>query len=311
MYNQAAIRLCYNPEIRERTKHFCAEAYYARLCVTELKLFTMCFVSTNEQAADLLTKALHQQSFETCLYFNAIGPEKNNSHPDSYPELMMVQFNDILDDGHCVYCKESVADGDPDKFASVFNLSSLFYDNEQITPSTCYTTGKLIRTPVMDSPPKRSSSRFSSSELPMRNFEEATSELCGILTELNLAGHSGEEMESSISGSPEEYCVEVPTEVTKQYSPRHQCSSSSDDDDVTDLRRDASRRSSSACEVTDDGGNSKPVHHSPIDELVHCPTLSDFDELVPVIRVVNEHTFAVSAIKNILKLNLSQLTQFK
>lgn len=67
MDNQSAIRLIKNPEFHRRTKHIDVRYHYIRENF-EKDLFKIEFVSTNEQSADIFTKALPKDKFQ---YFRA------------------------------------------------------------------------------------------------------------------------------------------------------------------------------------------------------------------------------------------------
>jgi hypothetical protein len=61
--NQSAISLCKNPVFHDRTKHIDVRYHFARSCVEQGKLEVE-HVRTNEQHADILTKALARFRFQ-------------------------------------------------------------------------------------------------------------------------------------------------------------------------------------------------------------------------------------------------------
>lgn len=63
MDNQSAIRLVKNPEFHKRTKHIDVRYHFIREKYEE-GVFELNYVSTDEQLADILTKALGRDRFQ-------------------------------------------------------------------------------------------------------------------------------------------------------------------------------------------------------------------------------------------------------
>lgn len=63
MDNQAAIRLVKNPEFHKRTKHIDVRYHFIREKYEE-GMFELIYVPTEEQAADIFTKALLKEAFQ-------------------------------------------------------------------------------------------------------------------------------------------------------------------------------------------------------------------------------------------------------
>lgn len=63
MDNQSAIRLIKNPEFHKRTKHIDVRYHFIREKYEE-NVFRLNYVSSDEQLADIFTKALPKSRFE-------------------------------------------------------------------------------------------------------------------------------------------------------------------------------------------------------------------------------------------------------
>lgn len=63
MDNQSAISLCKNPVFHDRSNHIDVRYHYVRTCVEEGKIEVK-HVRTDEQHADILTKALARFRFQ-------------------------------------------------------------------------------------------------------------------------------------------------------------------------------------------------------------------------------------------------------
>lgn len=74
--NQSAIRLCHNPEFHKRTKHIDIKYHFVREKFQE-GFINVEYVSTKDQLADILTKALSKVTFEYLR--NEIGMTKINN----------------------------------------------------------------------------------------------------------------------------------------------------------------------------------------------------------------------------------------
>ena len=61
--NKSAIDLSKNPEHHARSKHIDIQYHYVRDCI-EKQLFKLQYISTNNQLADVLTKALDINSYK-------------------------------------------------------------------------------------------------------------------------------------------------------------------------------------------------------------------------------------------------------
>jgi hypothetical protein len=60
--NESAVRLAYNAEFHQRTKHVLVRYHYIRQQVAEGKIEVK-YISTNDQLADIFTKALPSPKF--------------------------------------------------------------------------------------------------------------------------------------------------------------------------------------------------------------------------------------------------------
>lgn len=64
--DQGAINLVANPEITNRTEHFDVRHHFIRDRIADGHVL-MSYMPTSEQAADMLTKAMHAPGFSHCV----------------------------------------------------------------------------------------------------------------------------------------------------------------------------------------------------------------------------------------------------
>lgn len=76
MDNQSAIRLVKNPEFHKRTKHIDVNYHFIREKYEE-GMFELNYVSTNEQLAIILTKAIGRDRFQRLREMLCIVTENN------------------------------------------------------------------------------------------------------------------------------------------------------------------------------------------------------------------------------------------
>ena len=73
--NQSCIKLSENPVFHDRSKHIDIRYHHLRNCVVK-RIMLLLYVSTEEQGADILTKALLKLKFE--FHIDRIGVTDNH-----------------------------------------------------------------------------------------------------------------------------------------------------------------------------------------------------------------------------------------
>lgn len=74
--NQSAIRLIKNPEMHTRAKHISVRYHFIRE-LYEKGDINVTYVNTNDQEADIFTKALHRDKFQKLRHFLGVRELQN------------------------------------------------------------------------------------------------------------------------------------------------------------------------------------------------------------------------------------------